>query len=214
MSRPIKRAAALAAVALLAVGCPGGGGSKSTPQETLQTMSSAVSEGNRDQFLSCWKADANQKKLLEAMFDMSSGSLKLKQSITKTYGPDGWKKFAAASQMGDMTDNPLDPEKISKAQVEIKGDQATVSVPGMGEKMTMVKEGGSWLADAKAMPQNGPPPDQMGKMVAAMKGAFDKVNAEVGKAGQTPESLAAKLQTEMMSAMMGAGGPGGPPMPK
>ena len=213
MSRHFTPVAALAAMALLAVGCPGGGGSMSTPQETLQTMSSAVNEGHRDQFLSCWKADANQKKLLEAMFDMSSGTMKLKQSITKAYGPDGWKKFAAASQMGDMTDNPLDPEKISKAQVEIRGDTASVSVPGMGQKIAMVKEAGSWLGDAKAMPQNGPPPEQMEKMVGAMKGALDKVNAEVGKAGQTPESLAAKLQTEMMAAMMGAGA-GGPPMPK
>jgi hypothetical protein len=214
MSRHFTALAALAAVTLLAVGCPGGG-SKATPQETLQTMSSAMSDGNRDQFVACWKADANQKKSLELMFDMFSGPMKLKKAITKTYGADGWKKFQNATQMGRMMGQVPDAEDVAKAKVEIKGDQATATIPGQPMPTTLVKEGGSWLVDAKEIPQGGPP-EEARKMMAPMGKAYDKVLGDVGKSGETPETLAKKLDTEMMSSMLpaGAGGPGMPPMPK
>jgi hypothetical protein len=215
MSRHRSLAAAAAAfLALLMVGCPGGGGSRSTPQETLQTMSSALNTGNRGQFISCWKADENQKKFLDMMFDMTSAPAQLKEAIVKTYGADGWTKFSSTSKMGHMGDmSPVDADKIAKANVEVKGDQATATIPGQGHSMTMVKEGGSWLMEAKQLPQQGIPA-QAKPMMTAMKQSYEKVLADVGKSGQTPETLAAKLDTEMMSAMQpGAGQPRGFPVP-
>ncbi len=205
------RSLGLAMAAILMVGCTGGG-SQATPKETLQTMSSAVTSGDRGQFLACCKADANQKKTLEAMFDMMSSMARLKAAVEKAYGPDGWKKFHGATGGGDAM-GPLDPDKLAKAQVEVKGDTATATIPGEGKPTTLVKEGGKWLIDAKQMTQEEVNPAEAQKMAGVMKPAMDKVIAEVGKPGQTPETLAQMMQAEKTKAIMGAAGAAGMPPP-
>jgi hypothetical protein len=206
------RAMGVFAAFLLVAGCTGGGSGGSgaaptkldSPKDTVVTMNAAIESGNRDQFVSCFKATDEQKKALGEMHGMASEMSKLQKAVEKSYGADGAKEFQAALGPSGGGVQALTPEKIAGMKVEEKGDTATVSVPGERQPMAMVKDAGKWLVDVKEMFKDGVTAEQVGKMMATMKEPIGKVLAEVGKPGQTPKSHASTMQSEMMKAMMGA----------
>jgi hypothetical protein len=184
---------AFAVSACDAGGGPGAGsaGAKdSTPKDTVIAMRNGWAVRDRTAFLSVWKADPDRRYLLESQFDMFEQVYRLKSSIEKAYGADGWKPFHTWTKTDDRA---YTPEQIAGIKVEQQGDRAIVTDPIDYTPYNVVKDGSRWLIE-----YDGAADLDEARMYDGMKVAFEKVIVQVGKPGQTSDSLHHLLDEEMM----------------
>jgi len=197
-------------VALLAAGCGGeagraGGksGGQATPKNTIRTLSDALENGRKDAFVSCFKLQGRQREYLGANFDMGYGIVRLRKALEETYGSDAWQKFREAGGHWGAGFEVATDEMLDRVVVKIDGDKAACTMPDETEPMLMVKVGGAWLIDLSTqLPADDRVPEAM-KAMALTTAAVEKGIAQVGKPGQSPESVNRLVCTEMTRGLMG-----------
>ncbi len=184
-TRTLAVTALLGLVALCAVGC--GPKEASTPKEAAKLMAEAIESGDKDQYLAQFDATEDEKELLGAQFDMMSAMREYHKKMKDAYGE---------KHKGKMD---INTDEIDKADVKIDGDTAKLTVPGQMGAMDLVKKDGAWkvdLGDRLAKDQ-----EKGIKMMKAQVEAFESVMDDIGKEGETVDSIGKKLMQAQMKAM-------------
>ncbi|MFP4139311.1 MAG: hypothetical protein ACOCZU_00540 [Planctomycetota bacterium] len=180
--------AVIALLGLMAIATTGCGPKEaSSPKEAAKLMAEAMEEGNKDQYLAQFEATEDQKKLLGAQFDMTQAMLEFHKKMKDAYG-DEFK--------GDME---FGFDQFEKAEVKTDGDTATLTVPGQGGEMNLVKKDGAWKIDVGG--EIGENPEKGIKMIKAQIEAYESVMEDIGKEGETVDSISKKLKEARMKAM-------------
>jgi hypothetical protein len=175
----------LGGLMLSVVGC-----GEDTPQQTVETLRTAMLNSDQAGFLSCFDASDPQKQLLAATFDMEIAQLAFRSEVTEVFGPSAAEKFGG--------DNPfvalvaMDPDEFS---FTVDGDRA--SLDGVRGFWEFAKVDGEWKIALGYMVAE---PAQIDKGVTTMglveqvyRAMFPKVSQE----GMTVEQLQADLLESM-----------------
>lgn len=182
--------------------------------------------------------DPQARPVLDALIDASDGPAKLNAQAVSTYGKS-LKELIEASQVQSVKSNPMlvsmlqqiegmnvlpgDISTISAADAVIVmegADRAMVTMPGSDDDvaepqaLTFVKHEGAWKIDANSVFQGADGLAQMSAMLPMIKGmgeAFSAVHTKLA-AGEYADAdrMLIDLNTQLMAAMMKAGGLGGP----
>lgn len=132
----MKKALAMAVVAMMVVAMVGcGGGKYATPTTTMQTMHAAAKAGDKEAMKACFSADTLKK--INEIEKMSADFAK--------ENPE----FADKMSQGDISAKMVAEAKDAKMEYgeeKIDGDKATLAITADGKKDTVefVKEGGAW----------------------------------------------------------------------
>ncbi len=172
-------------VAIATTGC--GPKEASTPKEAAKLMAEAMENGNKDQYLAQFDATEDEKKVIGAQFDMTQAMMAYHKKMKDAYGD----KFK-----GNMD---INTDEIDKAEVKIDGDKATLKMPDQQAGMDLVKKDGAWKIDLGE--KLGEDPDKAIKMMTAQVEAYEAVMDDIGKEGETVESIGKKLMQAQMKAM-------------
>ena len=202
--RTSKTVALILGAVLVVAGC---GKSASTPKAAIEMMVNAAKEGDAEAFAACWDANAEQKKMIQAMGEMLASVKALDKAAEKKFGKEVWAKAKSAGGDAAKETNPFGDVDLGKVTVKEEGDKATATLEGEPKPLNLVKKDGSWKIVVEDMPE-GPQLDMAVKMMKTMADAHKKVLDDIGSA-KSAEDLAKKVGEEMMKAMMGS-----MPMPK
>jgi hypothetical protein len=185
-TRTLAVIALLGLVAICAVGC--GPKEASTPKEAAKLMAEAIENGDKDQYIAQYDATTeDQKEFMGASFDMAQAMLEFHKKMKDAYG-DEYK--------GDM---PINTDDVDKADVKIDGDKATLKMPGQRTGMDLVKKDGAWKIDVgEKIAQD---PEKGIKMMKAQVEAYESVMDDIGKEGETVDSIGKKLMQAQMKSM-------------
>jgi hypothetical protein len=93
----------------------------------------------------------------------------------------------------------IDTDEVEKAEVKIDGDKATLKMPDQRAGMDLVKKDGAWKIDPGEKLSKDP--DKSIKMMKAQVEAYEAVMDDIGKEGETAESIGKKLMQAQMKAM-------------
>ena len=187
-------------IALVAVGCSGGGAGK-TPKDTVLNMCDALKDGKESAFLGCFDADEKQKKMLGGMFDMIQATLDFSEAVEDALGEEGVK--TVLGEEGGF-DEFLDIDADDLEATE-DGDKATVTrKDDADDPLTLVRKDGKWFIDPAGMLGDRELTDedieeelaQIASMIKVYKDMADKA----GEEGMTPEKLKMALGEAMMAA--------------
>lgn len=132
----MRKALAMAAVAMMVVAMAGcGGGKYATPTATMKTMHAAAKAGEKEAVKACFSADSLKKlnEIEKMMADLAKENPEL----------------AGMMGQGDGTEKMIQSAKDAKfeyGEEKIDGDKATLEVTVDGKKRTdqFVKEDGAW----------------------------------------------------------------------
>ena len=184
-TRTLAVIALLGLVAIATTGC--GPKEASTPKEAAKLMAEAIENGDKDQYLAQFDATEDEKKLIGAQFDMTQAMLKFHKKMKDAYGDE---------YEGDMD---INTDEVDKADVKIDGDKATLKMPGQSGGMDLVKKDGAWKIDVgEKIAQN---PEKGIKMMKAQVEAYESVMDDIGKEGETVDSIGKKLMQAQMKSM-------------
>jgi hypothetical protein len=107
-----------------------------TPKDALKNMGKAIRDGDKDAFVACFDATKDQEKLLIAMYEKTSVTMKFEDAMKKEYGKDAVEK--------STLDKLMDDKWLEGVEIKVDGDKATATKKGMKEAMNLVKKDGGW----------------------------------------------------------------------
>ena len=139
--------------------------------------------------------------------------LRLSRALAEAYGSDAWERFCAAGGHWGAGFDDLAGADVARLDVAIAGDKATCRMPDGEQRMSMLRMDGRWFMDLGS----DVPPQAMTErslnVVADMTAAVERGIGQVGKAGQSPESLNRLIVSEMMTAVRDGVATPNPPAP-
>jgi hypothetical protein len=191
-------------VALVAVGC-GGGGAAKTPKETVLNMCDALKDGKESAFMACFDATDKQEKMLGAMFDMMQATMAFSDAVEDALGEEGVKAvLGEESDFDELLDIGADDLEVVE-----EGDTATVSrKDDAQDPLTLVRKDGKWYIDPEGMIGGDEEPtdeelEENLKQIEAMVKIYEDMAEKAGEEGMTAEKLKMELTQAMMAAFTG-----------
>ena len=180
-------------VALVAVGC-GGGGAAKTPKETVLNMRDALKSNSESAFVACFDATEKQKKMLSSVFNGAQAMMDFQDAVEDAFGEEGAEKVMGAGQAFDA----LLEAGTDDLEVTEDGDKATVAVKGADDDpMELVRKDGKWFIVFDEEEPSDEELEQQTKMAEAMAKVFRDMAKKAGEDGMTPEKLNEEMNTAM-----------------
>lgn len=200
-SSPSLRACALLIWASLLAAAPAAAPAPdlSSPKATAKSLFNAINLGDRDGVRAALHAaDEPQAELAAAMADLIVAGKKLGDAAKARFG-------AAGDPIGRGMLDPNSLKKLDDATVDIKGDIATLTVPGQPRPMSFRRHGdGNWRLVVTDF--GGAAPENIGrqvKLVRQMGEALDASAREVaGGAHKTPDAALNAIQQRLHGVML------------
>ena len=191
----------LAVIACLSVSLSTGCSKKaSTPKEALENMVQAMRDGDSKAFVACFDATEDQEKVLIALCERTSATMKFEKAMVKEYGEDAVRKSGSKSNLDDFKDDKW----LEDIDIKIDGDKATAAKKGQKEPLNLIKKDGGWkiVAGDMAGKKQTENIDKVLKMFEAMIKVTKDATDKIGKDGYTAEKINKEMGEEMMKAMM------------
>jgi hypothetical protein len=170
----------------------------STPKAAAKTFIQAVEAADGDAINKVMLAETpDQQKLATAFSDVIVAGKKLSEAARAKFG-------AAGAALGEGMITKDDIAKIENAQVEQKGDTATLTIPGQSKPLTFQKKGNEWRL--QVMDFAGALPDQidkqrvlLGAVAHALTEATDEISSgRYSNATDAEAAIKAKLNNVMV----------------
>jgi hypothetical protein len=164
------------------------------PIGAIQRSIDATRAGDVEELLACHKTNEAGKRILKAYAPMMKVMAEVDDKLVASYGKDAPKLFNGGFP-GQMERN------LGKATAVIKGDKATVTIPGEDDPTELVRENGKWLIVDEAFSDENGEGDMMIRVVPRITEALKKQLPLIGQPGVSAQAAKRMIEAAAMSAI-------------
>ncbi len=191
-------------VSLIVCGCSKKQGSAATPKDAMRNFLDGMLEFDKAKFMGSLTGTKTEMNAASAFMDYMIAVRDFKKAVIDKYGTSGWAHFekqGGAKLSLDMTDNR---DKMDSIKVEMEGDKAVCTMPGLAKAVNLLRKNGVWYVNVSDVVTTGGV--GLEKFIDTWTKIAELIKSKqrrIGQPGVTAQSLDMELGNEMMPILMG-----------
>ncbi len=191
-------------MSLIVSGCSNKQDSAAAPKEAVSNFLEGMLEYDKGKFMGSLTGSETELKAASVYIDYIIAFRDFKQAVIDKYGTSGWAHFENEGGAQLSLEMPDTRDQLDSMTVEIDGDKAVCTMPGLTKALNLLRKNGVWYVNVgEIMTRDGMDNEKFIGTCTKMTELIKRKQRRIGQPGVTAQSLDMELGNELMPILMG-----------